>query len=130
MHERGNMNKAYVHGYDHRENIRLKDQASTLVELLHADTSYPAGSHVLEAGCGVGAQTVTLAGNSPDALITSVDISGASVAEARRRVTAAGASIVQSEQAYFQLSLRSGRLRSCFRLSCPEASPVACRGAA
>ena len=69
-HKRRNMNKAYVHGYDHRENIRLQDQASTLVELLHSDTSYPAGSRVLEAGCGVGAQTVTLASNSPNALIT------------------------------------------------------------
>ncbi|MEQ8204514.1 MAG: SAM-dependent methyltransferase, partial [Smithellaceae bacterium] len=60
------MNKAYVHGYDQRENIRLQDQASTLVELLHSDTTYPAGSRVLEAGCGVGAQTITLAKNSPD----------------------------------------------------------------
>ena len=33
----------------------------TLVELLHSDTAYPAGSQVLEAGCGVGAQTITLA---------------------------------------------------------------------
>ena len=79
------MNNAYVHGYDHRENIRLQDQASTLVELLHSDTSYPAGSRVLEAGCGVGAQTVTLARNSPNALITSVDISEASVTEARTK---------------------------------------------
>jgi cyclopropane fatty-acyl-phospholipid synthase-like methyltransferase len=66
------MNRAYVHGYEHRENLRLQDQASTLVELLLSDTSYPAGSRVLEAGCGVGAQTVTLARNSPEALITSV----------------------------------------------------------
>ncbi len=51
----------YVHGYDPRENIRLQDQASTLVQLLHSDTIYPAGSKVLEAGCGVGAQTITLA---------------------------------------------------------------------
>jgi len=93
------MNKAYVHGYDHRENIRLQDQASTLVELLHADTFYPAGSRVLEAGCGVGAQTVTLASNSPNALITSVDISEASVTEARRKVAAAGFTNVQFEQA-------------------------------
>ena len=55
------MTRAYVHGYDHHENMRLQDQASTLVELLHSDTSYPAGCRVLEAGCGVGAQTVTLA---------------------------------------------------------------------
>ena len=68
------MKRRYVHGYDPRENIRLQDQANTLVELLHSDMKYPAGSKVLEAGCGVGAQTVTLAQNSPGAYITSVDI--------------------------------------------------------
>jgi protein-L-isoaspartate O-methyltransferase len=93
------MDKAYVHGYDPRENTRLQDQASTLVELLHSDTTYPAGSRVLEAGCGVGAQTVTLAKNSPDALITSVDISEASVAEAARTAAAAGLTNVRFEQA-------------------------------
>ncbi|MGA2443234.1 MAG: class I SAM-dependent methyltransferase, partial [Tepidisphaeraceae bacterium] len=93
------MKKAYVHGYDQRENTRLQDQASTLVELLHSDTSYPAGSRVLEAGCGVGAQTITLARSSPDALITSVDLSEASVAEARRKAKAAGLTNVQFEQA-------------------------------
>ena len=99
------MNKAYVHGYDQRENIRLQDQASTLVELLHSDTSYPAESRVLEAGCGVGAQTVTLAKNSPDALITSIDISAASLNEAQTRVTAAGLTNVHFEQAdIFNLS--------------------------
>jgi SAM-dependent methyltransferase len=75
----------YVHGYHSRENERLRDQAGTLVDLLHADTAYPAGSRVLEAGCGVGAQTVTLAARSPDAHFTSVDVSEESVAEARRR---------------------------------------------
>ena len=74
------MTGAYVHGYDPKENQRLQDQASTLVELLHSDTSYPAGSTVLEAGCGVGAQTVTLATNSPRALITSIDVSEALLA--------------------------------------------------
>lgn len=104
---RGNMNKAYVHGYDPRENIRLQDQASTLVELLHSDTSYPAGSRVLEAGCGVGAQTITLASKSPNALITSVDISEVSIAEAKRKVATAGVTNVQFEQAdIFNLPFR------------------------
>ena len=99
------MNKAYVHGYDQRENIRLQDQASTLVELLHSDTTYPAGSRVLEAGCGVGAQTVTLAKNSPNALITSIDISAASLNEAQTRVAGAGLTNVHFEQAdIFSLS--------------------------
>jgi SAM-dependent methyltransferase len=93
------MKKAYVHGYDPRENIRLQDQASTLVELLHADTAYPPGSRVLEAGCGVGAQTVTLAGNSPEAEITSVDISASSLATAARTVAEAGLSNVRFRQA-------------------------------
>ncbi|MGC9515453.1 methyltransferase domain-containing protein, partial [Methanocrinis sp.] len=57
--------------------------AATLVDLLHSDTSYPPGSLILEAGCGVGAQTVPLAKNSPGAKIIALDISRSSAAEAR-----------------------------------------------
>jgi ubiquinone/menaquinone biosynthesis C-methylase UbiE len=92
------MKISYIHGYDPRENIRLQDQASTLVELLHSDTSYPAGSAILEAGCGIGAQTVTLARNSPNAFFTSVDISEDSINEARRKVSAEGLTNVQFQQ--------------------------------
>jgi DNA-binding transcriptional MerR regulator len=80
----------YVHGYRATENTRLHDQASTLVELLHADTGYPAGSSVLEVGCGVGAQTVALAERSPGAHITAIDVSAASLADAAVRVRKAG----------------------------------------
>jgi ubiquinone/menaquinone biosynthesis C-methylase UbiE len=93
------MSKNYVHGYDPREAIRLQDQATTLVQLLHADTAYPGGHTVLEAGCGVGAQTVTLARNSPGALITSIDVSETSLVEARRAVQAAGLANVTLQQA-------------------------------
>jgi len=84
------MPQTYVHGYAPRENQRLQDQAGTLAELLHADTDFAPGARVLEAGCGVGAQTVTLAGRNPGARITALEIAGASLAEARRRVAAAG----------------------------------------
>ena len=93
------MSGAYVHGYDARANERLEDQAATLVDLLHHDTAYPAGSSVLEAGCGVGAQTVTLAQHSPEARITSIDISESSLAEARSRVERAGVTNVEFRQA-------------------------------
>jgi ubiquinone/menaquinone biosynthesis C-methylase UbiE len=93
------MDAAYIHGYDSKENVRLRDQAGALVDLLHADTSYPPGSRVLEAGCGVGAQTVTLARNSPDADITSIDISDVSIAEARRHVEEAGLKNVRFRRA-------------------------------
>ena len=93
------MSGAYVHGYHPRESERLQDQAGTLVDLLHSDTSYPAGSRVLEAGCGVGAQTVTLARDSPGARITSIDTSAESLAQAKAALDAAGLTNVQFRQA-------------------------------
>ena len=93
------MHDSYVHGYDPRENERLADQAGTLADLLHHDTIYPDGSLVLEAGCGVGAQTVTLAKMSPGARFVSIDISPDSVAEAERRTKEAGFSNVSFQQA-------------------------------
>lgn len=78
----------YVHGYSGREARRLGDQADALAELLHGGTSYPAGSRVLEAGCGVGAQTVHLVARSPGAHVTAMDVSAASLARARARVEA------------------------------------------
>jgi hypothetical protein len=85
MHNQG----MYVHGYSTAEARRLGDQADTLAGLLHADTVYPAGSRVLEAGCGVGAQTVHLVRGSPAARFAAVDISAASLAQARAAVAAA-----------------------------------------
>ncbi|MEU6677130.1 methyltransferase domain-containing protein [Streptomyces sp. NPDC046925] len=78
----------YVHGYSPREARRLGDQADTLAALLHDGTAYPAGSRVLEVGCGVGAQTVHLVDSSPGAHFTAVDRSADSLAKARARVTA------------------------------------------
>ena len=69
----GFTDQSYVHGYSDREKDRLIDQATTLTELLHSDTGYPPGHRVLEAGCGVGAQSVALAGRSPGATIVSVE---------------------------------------------------------
>jgi SAM-dependent methyltransferase len=93
------MSGIYVHGYRPEENERLRDQAGTLVEQLHGDTAYPAGSQVLEAGCGVGAQTITLATRSPEAHFTSIDVSPDSVAEAQRKVNDAGLTNVDVRQA-------------------------------
>jgi ubiquinone/menaquinone biosynthesis C-methylase UbiE len=77
---------SYVHGYSPREAERLQDQSGILEELLHRDTRYSTGSQVLEAGCGIGAQTRILAGNSPGAQFTSVDISEDSLNQARTRI--------------------------------------------
>jgi len=74
---------AYVHGYTDRETVRLFDQASTLNDLLHHDTTYPPGSLILESGCGTGAQTVTLARKNPTSKIMAIDISSPSLALAK-----------------------------------------------
>jgi ubiquinone/menaquinone biosynthesis C-methylase UbiE len=89
----------YVHGYSEQENTRLRDQSRTLAQLLHHDTVYPAGARVLEAGCGVGAQTVLLARQSPAAQFTSVDLCAASLAAARTTIAQAGFTNVTFQQA-------------------------------
>lgn len=109
------MNEAYVHGYHPRENERLQDQAETLVELLHGDTAYPDGSTVLEAGCGIGAQTVTLARRSPGARFTSIDVSAESIAQARQTADSAGLTNVEFRQAdLFALPFEAGSFDHVF----------------
>ncbi|MCP4641752.1 MAG: methyltransferase domain-containing protein [bacterium] len=100
----------YVHGYSERESERLYDQANALSRFLHHDTKYPAGSRVLEAGCGVGGQTVFLAGNSPDAAITSVDISPESLDKVR---------VLLDENAITNVTLQQGNI---FDLAYPDES--------
>jgi SAM-dependent methyltransferase len=105
----------YVHGYSEGERARLVDQANTLTELLHSDTGYASGSLVLEAGCGVGAQTVTLATRSPGATFVSVDISAGSLAAARRRTRSAGIENVTFQQAdLYALPFRAGSFDHVF----------------
>src|SRR2546430_13328420 len=70
-------------------------QAGSVVRLLHEDTRFPRGARVLEVGCGTGAQTVSLARNSPGAQIVAFDHSTASLARAIDRVASAGLSNVE-----------------------------------
>ena len=81
------MNIDYVHGYHERESIRLEDQANCLSELLHHDSLFPKGSTILEAGCGVGAQTKIIAQKNPDSKFTSIDISEESLHKADALIT-------------------------------------------
>jgi SAM-dependent methyltransferase len=105
----------YVHGYSPRESERLADQAETLTTLLHNDTRYTAGSRVLEAGCGIGAQTVILAKNSPGALITSVDISVDSLKRAGEKIRQEGITNVTFRQGdIFQLQFERGSFDHIF----------------
>ncbi|HOW66597.1 MAG TPA: methyltransferase domain-containing protein [Candidatus Paceibacterota bacterium] len=75
---------AYVHGYSERETQRLYEQAGILEDILHSGTAFSANARVLEAGCGVGAQTRLLMKRSPEAVFTCIDLSEKSLATASR----------------------------------------------
>lgn len=105
----------YVHGYSPREHDRLSDQAGTLRELLHHDTGYAPGAHVLECGCGTGAQTVILATENPAARITAVDVSDASIEQARLRINREGCRNVEFLRAdIFDLPFEDERFDHAF----------------
>ena len=91
------MNGDYVHGYDERESIRLEDQANCLSELLHYDSIFPKGSTILEAGCGVGAQTKIIAPKNPDSKFISIDISEESLNKADSLIKSLNISNVEFE---------------------------------
>ena len=62
---------------------------------------------MLEAGCGIGAQTVILAKNSPGARITSVDISEDSLKRAQEKVRQEGITNVTFRQGGYVARYRS-----------------------
>ncbi len=87
--------KHYVHGYSSREAERLNDQADTLDAIIHNDSIFPEDGLVLEAGCGVGAQTKIIAAKNPGTRFYSIDISENSIGQARRLVASQNISNVQ-----------------------------------
>lgn len=91
--------QTYIHGYAVAEDRRLHDQAATLEELLHHDLTFPAGSIVLEAGSGVGAQTIPLLRRNPGIRLTCLDRSAPSLDAARARLCAAGLPLPEFRQA-------------------------------
>jgi len=89
----------YVHGYSEREALRLNDQAATLDDIIHNDSRFSKESLVLEAGCGVGAQTKILATKNPDSNFISVDLSDDSIREAKGMIKSLGINNVELMQA-------------------------------
>jgi SAM-dependent methyltransferase len=91
--------KDYVHGYSEVEADRLGDQASVLAGFLHHDSFYPAGSTVLEVGCGIGAQTRILAAQNPYVHFTCIDINKQSLHRASEEIARLRLNNVHFQQA-------------------------------
>jgi ubiquinone/menaquinone biosynthesis C-methylase UbiE len=105
----------YVHGYSPEEAIRLNDQADSLAELIHFDSIWPEGSLVLEAGCGVGAQTKTIAPLNLNTRFVSIDVSESSLAQAKALVDAQEIQNVHLQQAdIFDLPFEDGHFDHVF----------------
>jgi len=124
--------RSYVHGRSEKETTRLFDQASGLGFLLHEGTCYPVGSTILEAGCGVGAQTRLLSRNNPLAHFVSIDISAESLVRAREQVSGEGLTNVTFRQADIgNLPFRQGSFDHvfvCFTLEhIPDPLRALCR---
>jgi SAM-dependent methyltransferase len=91
--------KNYIHGYSEEETQRLNDQASSTAELLHWDSTWPDGSTVLEAACGVGAQTRIISQKNPNTKFVSIDLSEKSLSKAAETVRSLNISNVEFQQA-------------------------------
>jgi SAM-dependent methyltransferase len=89
----------YVHGYSAEEGERLNRQAGILSGFIHEKAIFTPGAKVLEAGCGVGAQTLQLAQRNPEVSFVCVDLSAESLAIARGRADALGLGNVEFRRA-------------------------------
>lgn len=76
----------YLHGYSHDEQDRLYRQARFLEEAVHDRLPFRRCRHLLEVGCGVGAQSEILLRHFPELQITGVDRSKDNLARATRHL--------------------------------------------
>lgn len=77
---------AYLHGFIPEEQQRLIDQAGILGSLIYPPIDFSGCKHLLEIGCGVGAQTEVLLKLFPNLQITCVDYSESQLEEARKNL--------------------------------------------
>jgi trans-aconitate methyltransferase len=73
----------YLHGFDSSEQDRLYRQAEFMEQAVYRDIDFSDRTHILEVGCGVGAQTAILLRRFPRLKITGIDASDDQLARAR-----------------------------------------------
>ena len=107
----------YLHGYTSTEQERLVKQAKLYEPAIYSRIQWPEGTtHILEPGCGVGAQTDILLRRWPRLHVTGVDRSEAQLKKARAHLKSAiankRATLVQSEGE--QLPFEDSRFHGAF----------------
>ncbi|MCB9024900.1 MAG: class I SAM-dependent methyltransferase [Bdellovibrionaceae bacterium] len=81
------MSSEYIHGYNKEEQDRLIHQAEFLKTYVYEKIQMAGIHHLLEVGCGVGAQTKILLDIFPHLKVTSVDISSTQLDVAKKRLS-------------------------------------------
>jgi ubiquinone/menaquinone biosynthesis C-methylase UbiE len=77
----------YIHGFSPVEQARLRKQARVAESRIFRDVDFSDCRHVLEVGCGVGAQTEILLRRFPDLHVTGVDLSESQLAAAHANLS-------------------------------------------
>jgi ubiquinone/menaquinone biosynthesis C-methylase UbiE len=78
----------YIHGFSPVEQARLRKQARVAESRIFRDVDFSECQHILEVGCGVGAQTEILLRRFPDLRVTGVDLSESQLAAAEANLGA------------------------------------------
>lgn len=81
--------EGYLHGYSAKEQERLYKQAEFLEPWIYEHVDFSRVTHLLEVGCGVGAQTSILLRRFPHLRISGVDAADTQVRQARKHLTRA-----------------------------------------
>lgn len=82
------MTTGYLHGYSDEERARLRGQAHILSRWVHRDLPYAGSRHLLEVGCGSGAQLELLLDAFPLLHVTGVDRARDQLEAAERNLAA------------------------------------------
>jgi cyclopropane fatty-acyl-phospholipid synthase-like methyltransferase len=73
----------YIHGYSEWEQNRLQDQNDVLAKYIYQNLDFAEMNHVLEVGCGVGAQIAYLLEKYPGLKVTGVDVDAKQIEKAK-----------------------------------------------
>jgi len=76
----------YLHGFNPTEQDRLYRQAEFMEQMIFRDVDFSEATHILEVGCGVGAQSAILLRRFPRLKITGIDASEVQLGRAQKHL--------------------------------------------
>lgn len=110
------MAKGYIHTFTPEEQQRLIHQAEHLIPWVHRRIDYTGCNHVLEVGCGVGAQLRILARRFPMTRFTGIDFSPEQISHARilLKEELASGQVVLVEGSAYELPFEANSFEGAF----------------